>query len=386
MSNYDDERELGIEEDFIIDFEAKLPYGEMLRPLLACAELAKTDLKKLLFQRGVYISNNEKEASIPILTQCLLKPEEFEILVERQKNKEEIEKRKTQTITWDSDVPLIEALDMIKIPYDDLNDRYSTNYFVVGNPDVSPESNDVMILDYSTIRTDPTKDWVKTRSKHKAKIVLTKVDDGRNLRIDMVHSSQETQILNEKIIKFLIRELKNTGHINNKKEVRKILFGDFSNNDRIKFMLNLLVDDKDGVLRFKEVTHVEIEPDATQIQTLPNEINWMANRVHNLILKGELLHDTEFVKDPKYHQCLIFEQIEAVYNFDYRGIQGTCRIEYGFPSINHPEPTAEFEMKITSMKFSSTVALKEKREVRRVLYDKFDGIKNEKYKIITGAE
>ena len=89
-----------------INIKTLLPVGEKLKPLLSKSCISEADLKGILAERGVFIGDNSKQMSIPLLTLSIISPKEFEKLQEFQKTKakiadmqgklRELEKQKTE--------------------------------------------------------------------------------------------------------------------------------------------------------------------------------------------------------------------------------------------------------------------------------------------------
>ena len=72
-----------------INIKTLLPVGEKLKPLLSKSCISEADLKGILAERGVFIGDNSKQMSIPLLTLSIISPKEFEKLQEFQKTKED---------------------------------------------------------------------------------------------------------------------------------------------------------------------------------------------------------------------------------------------------------------------------------------------------------
>lgn len=65
-----------------INIKTLLPVGEKLKPLLSKSCISEADLKGILAERGVFIGDNSKQMSIPLLTLSIISPKEFEKLQE----------------------------------------------------------------------------------------------------------------------------------------------------------------------------------------------------------------------------------------------------------------------------------------------------------------
>lgn len=79
--------------------------------------------------------------------------------------------------------------------------------------------------------------------------------------------------------------------MNPKKDIQRILFKDFTNEERINFFLNMT--EGDDVFDFSKATFLDIGPDPNE--NLPNDINWLElAKVRELNINGEVLHNIPF--------------------------------------------------------------------------------------------
>lgn len=365
-----------------VNIETILPYGESLRPLIVSSFLSKSDLKNFLANRGIFVCNYEKEVTIPLISSLLISPKEFDNLRDKQRVKEDNIKRTSQNIQWGSETTLVQAVENDQLNFDLLIPEHSTNYHVVNAPILKAEDENTLVLEYEIEREDKTKDWANARSKHEGKIKLRKTSDGNKLEIEMEYTSTETKDLNNKVVKYLIKDFKDKNHIARESLIQKISFGDFTNAKRIEFLLSLHHDELD-LLSFKEVTNIEIGPDLEAGVDLPLNINWMHN-IRNIILKGQHLHDTILIKENEYHEALIFETIEAIYEFNYSGAKGTCIIEYGFSNyLKTKDRSTEFEIRIVRIKLAKKFEKVSKKQVNKFLLNRFDEMKKDRFEKFT---
>ncbi|HDX9528504.1 GapS4b family protein [Bacillus cereus] len=360
-----------------IDVDAILPYGEKLRPLILSSCLSKTDLKRTLAQRGIFISNSQPECTVPSLLTTLLSPREFENLKERQKSKEDNVKRHTQSILLNEDIELSEAIDEIDFDIHELFNEDYSSYEIIGVPSFTVENKNLneISLTYQIERNDLTKNWIEHASIHEGNIIFQRQEDN-NVKIIMEYTSAETKEVNEKVKQFLVREFKNQGFIGRDVFIEKITASKFQNEKRNEFLMSLLRDKECNTLVFKEVTNVEIGPDASKT-VLPQKIEWMKDYVNNLILKGKALHNMEFFKEEIYRNALIIEEIEAVYKFEYRNIKGECKITFGFPKLlKNKGESIEFQFHIQVNTGGLNIPVS-KREIEKVIFNAFDIMKEE---------
>ncbi|MDZ4621183.1 hypothetical protein ORM77_25385 [Bacillus cereus] len=360
-----------------LDIETILPFGDTLRPLLLSSCLSKHDLKRILAKRGIFISDTDSEFTIPILQTILFSPKEFEDLKERQKTKEDNVKRNTQAINWKENISLSDAIDTVDFDIHEIISSDCANYEVMGVPEfiVEDRNCDEIILRYKIERTDLTKNWIEHSTFHDGAIIFTKNNDNE-IKIIMEHTCAETKEINEKIKRTLIRNFKEQEFIEKDTVIDKITASRFSTLEkRNEFLMRLLGNDKINSLTFKEVTNIEIGPDASK-KSLPAKIRWMKDHVKNLILKGNSLHNMDLLKDELCRKALIIEDIEAVYDFEFRNVKGTCKIVFGFPKLlKTKDGSIEFQFQISSISILKTTDYS-KKEIEKHIFSTFDKLKD----------
>ncbi|WDV47873.1 hypothetical protein PV797_09310 [Clostridiaceae bacterium M8S5] len=358
-----------------------LPYGSDLKPLLSTSFITDSELKKLLFNRGVFISNNQKNITIPLLTTTLLSPKEFDKLREMQSTKEENIKKRSQQMCWISDKTLVEAMRDMNIPLNKLDLPEFRSYEPVFDLQFCADNANKLILNYEIERNDFTKSLLNYRTTHDGNITIQKIDDGKKVKFDLEHTTTETDELNKSILKYIKDILHQGNHVDKKTKIEKVISGDFSNKKRFEFLLSL-TDDRNfnGFLQFKRISNIEIGPN--QNEKLPDEIEWMTNQgeITNIIFKGKKVHESIYLKDEKYYEGMILQEIIATYNFDITGAKGSCIIIYGFPKyIKSIEPTIEFEATVYKVYLDKAYQHVNKKNVSRKILNKFDEVVMKKY-------
>jgi hypothetical protein len=366
-----------------LNIDTILPFGDNLRPLIASSSvLSDFDLKSFLAEKGIFITSQNREKTVPLIVMSLLTPSEFENLREKQKDKEATIKRRNRELEWTSKETLLSSLKNYHIPVTDLVPKRSANYEIKSFGKLRPVDGNPnhLTATYEIERTNRNKDWATQHSNHLGVIELRLTDDRKTLKIAMEHTAEETHDVNEKSMKSIRDFLIINNHVSNEKP-KKITFGDFRNSNRVKFLLNLLNNDLDdsGTFSFKQITNVEISIDTSH--TLPERIKWMEDKVSNMKFKGKSLHETDLLKDPEYHDSLIISGIKATYTFDSAYSKGTCAFEFGFSLKNgNLSNDSEFTYKLSGFTFESET--KSKSKVQSFLYAKFDSFKSNAYKIV----
>lgn len=363
-----------------INTDTLLPVGERLKPLLSKSCISESDMKNILAERGVYIGDSDKKSSIPILTLSILSPREFEKLQELQKTKEDSLKTKIIKAKSQSDKNLNNLIPQDLVKRDDLIDEYDCFDF---DTDLSFNMDDQnkLVLDYTIIREDVTKDWANNKSRYTGRVEIEKSATQGMICFRNEYTSSETEVINKKIIKMVTNHLQILGEISNKESPFEITSDKFNNVQRFAFMLQLANDSPSGFLSFEAVKNIKIGPDRKV--NMPDNTKWMGGSVKNIIInseKGKTLENIEYISDKQYHEFLILRKVQAQYKFSFGVLEGQCIVEYGFPHYfrshvrNH-----SFEVSVPKIYFSKDSKSENSRNASRFILKEFQDMIQQKY-------
>ena len=369
-----------------INTDTLLPVGERLKPLLSKSCISESDMKNILAERGVYIGDSDKKSSIPILTLSILSPREFEKLQELQKTKEDSLKTKIIKAKSQSDKNLNNLIPQDLVKRDDLIDEYDCFDF---DTDLSFNMDDQnkLVLDYTIIREDVTKDWANNKSRYTGRVEIEKSATQGMICFRNEYTSSETEVINKKIIKMVTNHLQILGEISNKESPFEITSDKFNNIQRFAFMLQLANDSPSGFLSFEAVKNIEIGPDRKV--NMPDNTKWMGGSVKNIIInseKGKTLENIEYISDKQYHEFLILRKEQAQYKFSFGVLEGQCIVEYGFPHYfrshvrNH-----SFEVSVPKIYFSKDSKSENSRNASRFILKEFQDMIQQKYDSVLGS-
>jgi hypothetical protein len=163
-------------------------------------------------------------------------------------------------------------------------------YKVIGNPNFKMfEKNPNRItLDFKCETINYGKAWFRGKNEFKGQITFEKVMTNNKVQLQIIHTSPETAEIAEKVSKNLEKYFKANNYMNPQKEIQRIIFKDFTNEERIQFFLSMT--DGNDVFGFTKATFLDIGPDPSE--NLPSEINWLElAKVRELNINGEVLHN-----------------------------------------------------------------------------------------------
>lgn len=322
-----------------------LPNGTELRDLLSNSFLTTTYINRLLQDKGIITQNSDKNASFPIYMSLLLSPQEFIYLYEKNTEKEEKDKVKSVIIPIDENIELADLcldLNINEILKNSLT--YTPNYEIYGTPNMIID-NDEINLDVTIKTISNIKGWSSRESYHTASLNLKKEND------KLIGTKTFTSKDSEKVIDFAIgnyeEKLKEKNYFKKDKIISRILFGNFSNVNRFSFFYSFANDFR-NIMKFEEITDINILPDNKKSNELPLELKDFLNNVNNLSLKGKKLQDHIFITQKNNHEFIQLKSIKFKYSLDKIGCEGTCVIEFEFPDKKNMD-TSEFQFHISSL-------------------------------------
>lgn len=356
-----------------------LPYGESLRAILDHPSIKDTERKQLLRMKGVFVNKSDENSTFPILTTSLLSPTEFEFLKEKLQSKEDREKTITRTLEWESTKKLITA-----IPDNfDIQEIIKTNfpkYKVIGNPNFKMinRNPDKISLDFKCETANYRTPWYRGKSEFRGQVTYEKVTTKNNkVQLQIVHTSPETTDISEKVAKNLEKHFKDNNFMDPQKEIQRILFKDFTNEERIEFFLSMTK--SNNVFDFTKATFLDIGPDPNE--NLPEDINWLElAKVRDLSINGEGLHNTLFINEKTLHKFMELCEMENIYNFSIPSAEGNCRIRFGFSNYFKKRiGNIEFVVDINKINLKEEYATVPQTSIRKQLLKEFEKFKTEKY-------
>ncbi|VDG96961.1 Uncharacterised protein [Lysinibacillus sphaericus] len=362
--------------DIVKHPDTMLPYGSVLKPLISSSSvLTSSDLKKTLSLKGIFTSSYEKEDIFPLLLTSLLSPTEYGVLKECQRSKENIPKRRSATYSYVSSKELIRVIPHLnEIKLEELKNYEYENYKIIDiNNFHRNGSNNQIQLTYKIKRTDLSKDWYEQVNIYEGSIEIAVSPSDSKLTISTEHSTDETKEINKLFVKKVATTLKSEAMIET--TVGDVIkFGDFSNEERIKFLLGFVNDelDKASTFSFDEITDIEISIDSKS--KLPTDFKWMEDKVSNIKFQGKSLHETDILKEDTYHSSLIISSLKINYMFNITSGKGQCTFEIEFPKKRGnsiPENDSEFIFKLINVKYPKKVNTKSAQKVLYRAFDKF---------------
>jgi len=359
-------------EEQTIDNGTTLPYGEQLRSLLSHSVISPNELKNILRDKGIFVCDPVKENTIPILTSMLLSPNEFDILKDKQKTKEDKEKRHSSKFKTEKKVT-VETLKSALKSFD-LNelDKQKIKNYKYKIPKVTYEGNkekNELTLNYEIERYQRNKSWDEQTNFFRGSVILDCNGDELEIIAKNIATSKETLEINQSIINYTKSKLVENNIISKTAKEEKILMNDMSNKEVLKFILSFTNNDNLTDIEFIDIISIDIEIDDTITLPETSKIKWMESKIKKLKLDGKKIEDIEIITDDKNHEYLKCWGIICEFKYDNLKAKGSSIIEFKFNTSNK----GEFFIQIGKSKFDKKIY--KQKDIDQMILKDIDNIK-----------
>ena len=350
------------------DINKIIPFGEFLRGFINQRYITASDLARILRERGVFVLNHEKDIMVPVMQNLLLSPTEFDKVRYAFSEKEDNEKKFSREITWNNNAQIF-VPELLSVPLDDFIKRRLPTCTLSRPVSFTKLDNNPnhLIATFEIERHDMNKSWYEQTNIFHGSIEL--INDNGKGHVRITHTAPETKDLAEEILKIQVNRYKERGIIPQTIVPKKILFSEFTNVNRFVFFYRLTNQLQNSIFSCNNIKDISIKPEENG--TLPEGISWM-NRMKKILISGESLDKTFFMKEKAYHSSLILWNIDAVYSFDYKGEKGAVTICLGFPDYNKKSQNAEFEITIHSLNADNRLSPRDKKRLESQLLSEMD--------------
>lgn len=311
------------------DYERSMLWGERLRVLLNSEHISNGEITETLKEKGIFVGSISKSDTVPLLSSCLLTPDEFTRLIEKSFVRESGKKYSSSKLqlTSNGDDWKNEIIDNFDSVIEGI--RLEEGKEFANNPSISVNKNGDVKIIYSLRIFDFSKDWIEQEIIYPAEITLKSTGVDLVVEIDKFRTSKDTDNLNNRITSAIGKFYKSKG-ITKDEKPESISFDDFDNSERIRFFLKL-TSVNNSEFSFKEIGDFEIIRDQ-EAGSLPKDpkIEWMEGRVSKIIVNGKDLEKTFLLDDPEYYKYYYLVKMTAIYAFKFGVNAGDCSINFFF--------------------------------------------------------
>jgi hypothetical protein len=311
------------------DYERAMLWGDRLRLLLNSDHISSGEINETLKEKGIFIGSTERTDTVPLLSACLLTPDEFKRLIEKSFVRESGKKYSSDKfkltaagVQWKEE--LLNNFDSMigGIELDGGREFAS-------EPTVSVDPNGCVHISYSLRIVDFSADFIEQEIVYPGEILLKESGDGLDVEASKTRTSKDTSKINDAVIGAIGKFYKAKG-ITFSEKPESIIFDDFTNSERIQFFLHL-TSIQSPEFSFKEIGNFEIIRDQ-EAGALPKEqrIEWMDGHVNKIQIKGSDLGKIFLLQEKNYYQYYYLVRMTATYAFKFGANAGDCGIEFSF--------------------------------------------------------
>lgn len=357
-----------------------LPQGDTIRQLLIKSNVTNANINSLLRGKGVFLGQNQKNNSVPLIMKSIISPKDFTELYETQKTKEESIKYRTSSINCNHDFDFNDILgDII-----DINSKikethtYKPNYSVIGNPNFYFEDEFSAVFEYQIERENLLSDWANNKTYHKGAVTLKKISDNDiQISVQQDSTSRETFEVNNILMSVLKEKMYAKSIIRSEDDIISVRFNHFDNSTRIKFFYTF-TSNFTIYLDFKSITDIDLYLDEN---VEPHEdVKIFLNEIDNLKLNGKGLQNHVLIYKEEYYPKLIFGAVKFRYKLSYNGIEGNAVVNLGFPDyVRSKDENADFQISIELILNRQDKSPTIENKIRKKLLDFFEKKKVESY-------
>ncbi|MCD4746186.1 MAG: hypothetical protein K8R58_07790 [Bacteroidales bacterium] len=350
------------------DIQKILPYGEQLRGFSNQKYITPAELNRILRERGIFALSSDKDYTVPLLQTLLLSPKEFDKIREAFSTREDNKKVNSSDINWANNAQIL-VPDLLTVNVDDFIKQKLPTCKLEQPIRFAPVTNNPNHLqaEFSLKRNDINKSWYEQTNIFDSTIEFINDSNGKG-RVIISHTAPETKELAEFVVRKQVEEYKKKGVIAPKEELRKIIFKDFSNEERFVFFFRLTNHLQSEYFECQDIKDISIKPEET---VLPDEIKWM-EELNKILLSGKSLDKKDFIKENKFHKHLILWSIDSTFSYNFKGQSGVFTVNFGFPDYTSKKENAEFELNISTILPSKSLDARLKRLLKSQLLSEMD--------------
>lgn len=343
------------------DIKCFIPFGESIRGFANQQFISTAEINRILRERGIFALNQGKDYTTPILQTLLLSPKEFDELADAYRYREDSFKTISREIIWENNVNL-SSINNLPVDVENFIKKHiptcklqSPIRFV--NVDNNPNH---IKTDFTIQRNDINKAWYEQTNVFSATVEFIN-DNGRG-RVIIKHTAPETKELAEQIVNVKIGQFKDNNIMSKKNKPKQILFSEFENSERFAFFYRLTtMMEGNEYITCKDIKDISIKPDDL-CEVLPEGIDWM-KRMKKIIISGDSLGQTFFMKETKFHNSLILWNIDALFDYNYKGEKGSFTACLGFSDYAKKGNGSEFEIVISTLSNEKTIDSKNRKKL-----------------------
>lgn len=362
-----------------VDVRSWLPFGDQLRVLLSSDHISLGEVSSLARSKGLFAASLERSQLIQFLSTTLIRPIEFERLLEASVSRESKPKDQPQEVALTSeDADWQSAIKAVGVDLGTLIvlDSFPGTVFSK-DPEISVGGKDRLSISYEISRQDYSKDLLKRDLTFRGEISVSQENGALTLQLVSTHTAKETSKINDLIIRQVFGKLRAAG-VTKMDEPVKILFGSFDNKNRVLFLLRLAAD--------KSISRVPGQ--ISDLHTKPNEaraglapppaLKIFEGSIRNMRMDGSKLNELMLLTDDSLYEHFFLTRILVDYDFSVGPHAGKCGVAYYFQIPKKTDELAAAPLSFSIENFSldkaqkSSSSLEAKNAVNKAVHRAVD--------------
>lgn len=317
-----------------------LPYGDTIKPFLDSPAVLTPELKIFLSRKGIYFKTADKKKIIHLMTGLLFSPMEIESLVGLVEIKgKALDDSHTSYNLLQSDITInIKSEIYNSIPKEIAKDLKANILSIESKQE--PNSNNFSI-EVHLEQINPNKQAMVSSVFSVAKIAGRFNEQENKFEIYKGYNSKPARIVADRIEKVISNNLIQSNII--EENAIKVLFSNFSNKDRVNFLLSFTNIDSSNVFTDYNVKAFKFMYDESI--NLPEEYADKIGKEYVTNSKGKNLDGVKELQDENFKKIILCEEIAINYKFNLRGVLGNYFIILNFSDAlkNKPSPDGVFK-------------------------------------------
>lgn len=365
-------------------FREQLPYGDILKPILATDTISASDLKLFLNLKGIFLKNADKRKLIDLMVSLLFSPEELMEFVNLINVKERPINSVPSFIPLKSDLSIKDIFLRINPNYTNLTDGLQAK---LKDPVIffeDPNEPGTFFFSSYIEKKDLTKQVTVNTSWDRIRISYRK--DRDKLVINTVETnSKDGKNVAKRIVDAIAKELleKNLS----KDEAITISFSDFeTNRERVNFLLNFTDIRSTQYFIGQDIKSLKFIFDDNK--DIPEEYKDKTEKDLIILFRGKNLVGLKELSEDFFKEIILLEELSIAYKFDINGVIGYYTVKYNFSEALKvkPIPDGEFvsqpylhlsyyvKQKVKNIPKLEKELSKEIEDLKIMLYRKFNKI------------
>lgn len=323
------------------NFHEILPFGRIIRPMLASGNILASDLKKFLKLKGIFVKEAKKELMLPILCNLILSPNELDMIRGNIIKKEEKPKQKTRISKLIGDKKKIkDAIEILNPKILKLPLASGCSHTV--KPELKKIDDNTYLLEVKIVKENTSKDLLVGKSEREGSVRIVIGD--KDIRSNLEYTSADVRKFLSMVCERLDVHLQQEKVIG--KPSRKIQFVGFrSNQERVEFLVSFSDLRYSNIFIESEVKNIRFCPDQRKGK-LPVGIEEYSGSVKNMDLN--LINKLRLFDDDNIKDSVLMSRIKIEYKFQFEGSTGYCNGTIHFPSaLNAKSPDWDDELEVT---------------------------------------